>query len=338
MAWARIDDNFDDHPKVLAILDQEHGLAAIGLWSLCLTWAHRNTRKRGKVPGLLPASLPRRFGGPGVRDLISILVTPPDGFTEGLWEIDERGGWLIHDFHLYLPTGELSKKRSEAGSAGAAARWGNRVSAGRDGKLPSTDSNPDAIANSNPMANNGLSGQPADSPADVLFGAPEHGNLASADSKLPSDRSNAMASGSQPDGKPMAIPTPTPITTAPSGAVADDKRRPALTVTQRSKAITDAYAEAEPMCKWPAVNGIVIRAIKSERYADDEIRAALLRLAQEGRGVTVETLRTELSGFPPARSNGQRPPAATDKIASLQALKDNPPPATPPNVIQGSVL
>jgi hypothetical protein len=71
-----------------------------------------------------------------------------------------------------------------------------------------------------------------------------------------------------------------------------------LTVTQRSKRLTDAYAEAEPLCKWPAVNAVVIRAIKSEKFTDDEIKAALLRLAAGNRSVTVDTLRTELQGFP----------------------------------------
>ena len=72
-----------------------------------------------------------------------------------------------------------------------------------------------------------------------------------------------------------------------------------LSVTQRSRRITDAYAEAEPMCKWPAVNGVVIKAIQSEKFSDDEIRGALLRMAKEGRGVTVESLRVEMAGLTP---------------------------------------
>jgi hypothetical protein len=82
---------------------------------------------------------------------------------------------------------------------------------------------------------------------------------------------------------------------------------PRLSVTQRSKRITDAYAEAEPMCKWPAVNGVVIRAIKAERYSDDEIQAALLRMAAENRSVTVDSLRTELAGMPPPNRPGSQP-------------------------------
>lgn len=83
-----------------------------------------------------------------------------------------------------------------------------------------------------------------------------------------------------------------------------------LTITQRSKRITDAYAKAEPLCKWPAVNGVVIRALKTERYSDDEIQAALLRMAGENRSVTVDSLRTELGGMPPR--NGGTPGKKTN--------------------------
>jgi hypothetical protein len=85
----------------------------------------------------------------------------------------------------------------------------------------------------------------------------------------------------------------------PTVAAAPAATAARLSVTQRSKLITDAYAAVEPMCKWPAVNGIVIKAIKSERFTDDEIRDALLRMAAENRSVTVDSLRTELAGLPP---------------------------------------
>jgi hypothetical protein len=99
-----------------------------------------------------------------------------------------------------------------------------------------------------------------------------------------------------------------------------------LSVTQRSKVITDAYSEAEPLSKWPAVNGIVIKAIQAAKWTDPEIRAALLRLAAEGRAVTIETLRTELAGQPPRR-NGRTPTSterlagAPDLVAGLRALE-----------------
>jgi hypothetical protein len=88
---------------------------------------------------------------------------------------------------------------------------------------------------------------------------------------------------------------------------------PELTETQRSKRLTDVYSEAEPLCKWPAVNDVVRRAIRAAKWSDDEIRAALLRLAGEGRGVTVETLRTELNGLPAPR-NGRQQPATNERL------------------------
>jgi hypothetical protein len=100
-----------------------------------------------------------------------------------------------------------------------------------------------------------------------------------------------------------------------------------LTDTQRSKRITDAYAGVEPMCKWPAVNGVVLKAIKSGRFADDEIRDALLRMAADGRSVTVDALRTELQGFAPRNDQGRagaelsRRPRAPDPRRSTAAAR-----------------
>jgi hypothetical protein len=57
------------------------------------------------------------------------------------------------------------------------------------------------------------------------------------------------------------------------------------------------------MSKWPAVNAIVVKAIKAGRWTDEEIHAAMQRLAREGRSVTVDTLRVELDGLPPSRAS-----------------------------------
>ncbi|HEX3961322.1 MAG TPA: hypothetical protein VHZ03_32650 [Trebonia sp.] len=157
MGWARIDDGFDDHPKILALLEHDDGGAAVGLWTLCLTWAHRNTRKAGKVPGLIPSSLPRRYLGHGARDLAKLLV------AERLWdERTEGDGWLIHDFDRYLPTAETREARSEAGKRGAQKRWGSKQANSKepkeDGNLPESDSNLPSSSHdaaSKPMASDG---------------------------------------------------------------------------------------------------------------------------------------------------------------------------------------
>lgn len=101
-------------------------------------------------------------------------------------------------------------------------------------------------------------------------------------------------------------------------AVAAVASAPALTVTQRSKRITDTYAAAEPMCKWPAVNGVVIKAIQAERYSDDEITAALLRMAAENRSVTVDSLRTELGGLPPRTQPGRPESTGAERARAIR--------------------
>lgn len=78
-----------------------------------------------------------------------------------------------------------------------------------------------------------------------------------------------------------------------------------LTPTQRSKRITDEYTKVVKLAKWPAINGIVVAAIRAETWADDEIHAAMMRLAAEGRPVTMDSLRIELNGFPAARRGEQ---------------------------------
>ena len=218
MPWARIDDSFDDHPKVLWLLEHDDGAAAVGLWTLCLTWAHRNTRKKGKVAGRLPLSLPRRYLGVLGRDAAKLLV------EAGLWEPAEDG-WQVHDFDQYLPTAETSEARSEAGKRGAAARWGSKgEAAGRDSKVPFSHGKPlaDDMANDgNAMAADSSDMPPhapeADSDLDGLGRPPVDGNLPLPDGSLPfsddkplaSDGSRAPARRAIPKGI-APEPTPTP--------------------------------------------------------------------------------------------------------------------------------
>lgn len=266
MSWARVDDGFDDHPKVVALLDEDdqtNAAVAIGLWTLCLTWAHRNTRKRGQTPGLLPAGLPRRFIGPVGKDAARLLV------AHGLWEPQDDGGWIIHDFGDYLPTDETRNARAEAGRKGAEKRWAAKRQDGManshdsDGTLPSVSHD---VATS-PIANDG--------------------------SRAPARR--------DPTPVPVPIATPNGVAKTTLASLA-----PGASFTQRSKAITDAYSVVQPMSKWPAVNAIVLKAIKTGRWSDEEIHDALQRLAADGRSVTIDTLRIELTGPPKNRAAPQQ--------------------------------
>lgn len=171
MPWGRLDDGFDEHPKVEELLDGEDpvlALAAVGLWTLTWTWAHRNTRRKGKTPGLIPAVTLRRFAPRSHRgEIVGLLV------KVGLWD-EHPDGWLVHDFDQYLATEKTREQRAEAGRRGAAARWGKTPSASQ--QVATVESQTD-------------------------------GNLLSAEGKLPSVSHEAMANnGSR--ARPVPVPVP----------------------------------------------------------------------------------------------------------------------------------
>lgn len=131
MGWARLDDSFHDHPKLIGL-----SLEALGLWTKCLTWAHRHHDVERAV-GFLPTGLPELFAGARGKKLGNELV------THRLWDSCD-GGWVIHGYTDYLPASErpqtasdVSKARSEAGKRGAEARWAKANEEKHDGKLPS---------------------------------------------------------------------------------------------------------------------------------------------------------------------------------------------------------
>lgn len=130
MAWARLDDSFHDHPKVDGL-----SLAAVGLYTLCLTWAHRH-RKKAILPGHIPAARVRKLAGSRAHPLATELL------AAGLWE-DEPGlgGYLIHDFGDYLPKERDPDELQATGRKGAKKRWqGDSKPDGKpDSKLPSSD-------------------------------------------------------------------------------------------------------------------------------------------------------------------------------------------------------
>jgi hypothetical protein len=120
MGWARLDDSFHDHPKVDGIT-----LAAVGLYTLCLTWAHRH-RKTAIIPGHITVARARKVAGRQSEALSDELV------VARLWDVEPNiGGWVIHDFADYLPKDRDPSERAEAGRKGAAKRWQG------DGNLPS---------------------------------------------------------------------------------------------------------------------------------------------------------------------------------------------------------
>ncbi len=156
MGWARLDDGWHDHPKVI-----EAGCEAAGLWAMCLTWAHAN-RRDNCTPGHIPTAVAARFAGTRHRKLTATLL------RVGLFDPAEDG-WVVHDFTAYLPKYD-PKQASAAGKAGARKRWGK-------GGAPPPDDPP---ADSEPLYEP-PSKPPDGSPPDrVADGSQTYGTRASA--------------------------------------------------------------------------------------------------------------------------------------------------------------
>jgi hypothetical protein len=117
MPWARLDDAFARHLKVQDALDHGlDGLAAIGLWTMALTWSYDPAGGDGTplVPDRVVPRLAGAFAAPGAKELAAILV------AVGLWE-DVDGGFLIHDWEAYRAP-ELTGEQRRAGGLARAAQ------------------------------------------------------------------------------------------------------------------------------------------------------------------------------------------------------------------------
>lgn len=111
MTWANFDDNFADHPKVLALSDGAFRLHTSGILYSA----------RYLTDGVVPATVAARLT-PGYK---------PAHLTElvkaGLW-LRGDGGYQIHDYLQWNRSRDqiMSERarKSEAGKRGAKQRWG----------------------------------------------------------------------------------------------------------------------------------------------------------------------------------------------------------------------
>ena len=105
MAWVRLDDQFTDHPKVVAA-----GPLAAWLYVCGLTYCARHL-----TDGLIPVAQVRQMAASGAGKLAAALV------AVGLWE-EAPGGYRVHDYLEYNPTRAqvlaLRQQRAVAGQRG----------------------------------------------------------------------------------------------------------------------------------------------------------------------------------------------------------------------------
>jgi hypothetical protein len=101
VSWAKVDDGWWCHPKVMGL-----PLAARGLWVSALSWSC--AQRRPVVP-------------PSFLAMIGATTEDADALLDaGLW-IDRADGWEIHDWSEYQEM-SLREKRAEAGRKGGLTR------------------------------------------------------------------------------------------------------------------------------------------------------------------------------------------------------------------------
>ena len=114
MAWIRLEDTFPEHTKIDAAGGDAAWLHVCGI-GYC---------NRNRTDGFIPTERVHRLS-----DRKNPMRLAERLVLCGLWEIDPRGGWLIHDYLDYNPTkAELDQadsdryvKKSEAGKLGGIA-------------------------------------------------------------------------------------------------------------------------------------------------------------------------------------------------------------------------
>jgi hypothetical protein len=164
MAWIRIDDHFDEHPKLA-----KAGPLGWALWMAGLAYCNRNL-----TDGFIPWAIARRLvnweflgeddGDPRGRKVYSVSITcgmAGDDVTNalvidrlvdaGLW-VEVDGGFQIHDYDQYQP----SKEQVQAERAANAKRQA-------DWKARRADGNKGGNSVSNAVSN-GVNNRPLTSP------------------------------------------------------------------------------------------------------------------------------------------------------------------------------
>lgn len=265
------------NPKLAAIEENFHACGWAYICSLCYCG-------QSLTDGHFPMRAVLRMADV-VREQVMALV------EQGLWHLPDHGcpdceqpkpgHAVIHDYLQHQRSAaevhDLSAKRREAGKKGAERRW----------------SPPKQATSSDAGSGTGMASAMANAKASAM---------ANGQQGLWQNDGNVMAEEMRGDENQEQTPSGSAAQPSASAALAVEGLDPG----QRSKIITDAYYAIEPMSKWPAINGIVRHAINSKKYADDQILDAVLRLANEGRTVSIETLRIEITGFVPRESRGEQ--------------------------------
>jgi 5-methylcytosine-specific restriction endonuclease McrA len=347
VTWFKIDDGFYDHNKVRKLRTDRN--AAVGVWGLCGAWSANHL-----TDGFIPDEIVERYDQKHrlARRLVAVGLWERE-------ELDGESGYRFHDWSDWQPVrSEVEDRRARFRDRKTLFRHGDITHAvrERDGctcrycglPVKFTDRRGPRGGTYDHVTPRIYGGQTTvdnlvvacrecrDNKGDRTLDQAglnllePRGSRSGPKSRARSTRLGSKAgsnSGSNSEvGDVSAYPTrPDQVDTEPpdggsaAASGAAPSSRPTGGEVARAQSITRAYAEAVPFSNFAAVMGIVRKAIRSERYSDDAIQAALLRLAADGRPVTVDTLRTELDGLPAPRS---RQSTTDQRVAEAQSLKE----------------
>lgn len=126
MGWARFDDNYTDHPKVVEA----------GPWAELLDMRAIIHCARYETDGLVTRSALRRLS----RDIPKAPSRVLALIESGRWSVNEGGGWWVHDFLEFNPSKAEKQRQREAGRDRVRKHRSNAVtnasrSRGGDGDL-----------------------------------------------------------------------------------------------------------------------------------------------------------------------------------------------------------
>ncbi|MFD6565353.1 hypothetical protein [Micromonospora profundi] len=289
MAWARISDDFLDHPKVAALTVDVEGLAALGLWTSALCWVRADRRRGNSVP----TGIALRYSAGAGMTLVQRLV------TVGLWDETENG-YRFHDFEDVYTPGDLSEKRAQAGRAGGKASGRTRASQAAAKATPEPETSKQ-VASSKSRANRAQVGSGEAS----LF---DDDDPLTIDASASTRRSNVeakpkqLASSSEAKSAEASHARAGATTHYPEASKEASSSAPPAsgdeTVDQRINRLTRSYTDVVKLSNFLAIRGIVKKAINSGDYTEGQITGGLAALAAERDTVTVNTLRFAIEGLP----------------------------------------
>lgn len=98
--WFRVDDRFNQHPKLMRVPARYRNDAA-GLWVRAGCWSSTNL-----TDGYIDETVPTMFDGTGTA--VTRLA------NAGLWLPAAGGGWQMHDWEAWNPTRMQIEERRQA--------------------------------------------------------------------------------------------------------------------------------------------------------------------------------------------------------------------------------